>query len=73
MIYAASRDALDIEGLGKVLIEKLIKEELLSDVADIFELEASDIAGLENMGDLSAKKVIDQIELAKSVPLSRLL
>ena len=73
LIYAASRDALDIEGLGKVLIEKLIKEELLSDVADIFELKASDISGLENMGDLSAKKVIDQIDLAKSAPLSRLL
>jgi len=69
--YAASRDCLDIEGMGDKLVTQLVAAGLVADVADIFTLTESDLSGLERMGDLSAKNVVEQIERAKTQPLSR--
>ncbi len=79
--YFASRKAMDIEGLGWVLIETLVDHGIereagpwkLKNVADIYELTVSDIANLERKAEKSAKKLIDQIEASKSRGLQRLL
>lgn len=69
--YAASRECLDIEGMGDKLVEQLVEAKLVSDVADLFSLTVASLSGLDRMGDTSARKVIDQIAQAKSQPLSR--
>lgn len=69
--YATSRDCLDIEGMGEKLVEQLVANGRVKDVADLFTLTATDLAGLERMGETSARKVVEQIELARTRPLSR--
>jgi DNA ligase (NAD+) len=71
--YFASRKAMDIEGLGWVLIETLVDSGMIKDVADIYTLTVDDIANLERKAEKSAKKLIDQIEASKSRGLQRLL
>lgn len=71
--YAVSRDALDVEGLGEKVIAQLVANGLVSDVADVFALKSEDIAGLERMGEVSAAKIMLEIEKAKSLPLHRVL
>jgi DNA ligase (NAD+) len=71
--YFASRKAMDIEGLGWVLIETLVDSEMVKDVADIYKLTVEDIASLERRAEKSAKKLIDQIEASKTRGLQRLL
>lgn len=79
--YFASRKAMDIEGLGWVLIETLVDKGVeregekwkIKDVADIYDLTVSDIANLEGKGEKSATKLIEQIEASKTRGLQRLL
>lgn len=71
--YFASRKAMDIEGLGWVLIETLVDSGMIKDVADIYKLTVEDIANLERRAEKSAKKLIDQIEASKARGLQRLL
>jgi DNA ligase (NAD+) len=71
--YFASRKAMDIEGLGWVLIETLVDSGMVKDVADIYKLTVADIANLERKAEKSATKLIDQIEASKTRGLQRLL
>lgn len=71
--YFASRKAMDIEGLGWVLIETLVDGGMIKDVADIYKLTVSDIANLERKAEKSAVKLIEQIEASKTRGLQRLL
>ena len=54
--HYASRTAMDIEGLGDKLIEQLVDEGILSNIADIYALTIEQLATLERMGEKSAKK-----------------
>ena len=79
--YFASRRAMDIEGLGDVLIETLVSSGVerdgqtfkVTNVADLYELSVADISNLERKGEKSAAKLIEQIEASKSRGLQRLL
>ncbi len=71
--YFASRRAMDIEGLGEVLINVLVDSGMVRDVADLYSLKVEDIANLERKGEKSAKKLIEQIEASKTRGLQRLL
>lgn len=73
LLYAVSREALDIEGLGEKVIAQLVQHGLVNDVADIYTLEKTTLAGLERMGETSAQKIITEIEASKVLPLSRVL
>lgn len=64
---------MDIEGLGDKLVEKLLDEGLLTDVASIYGLDAARLAGLDRFGEKSAANLIAQIEASKAAGLSRLL
>ena len=71
--HFVSRRALDIEGLGAVLIEQLVNAGRLKNAADIFSLEKDELAQLERMGEKSAENVIGSVEESKTTTLARLL
>jgi DNA ligase (NAD+) len=73
ILYFASRKAMDIEGLGDVLIEKLVDLGLVKNVADLYDLKSEQIAELERMAEKSATNLINQIEASKQSGLQRLL
>lgn len=72
-LYFASRKAMDIEGLGYVLVETLVNNGMVKDVADIYALKLEDISNLERKAEKSASKLIEQIEASKERGLQRLL
>jgi DNA ligase (NAD+) len=69
----ASRDALDIEGLGERLADQLVSTGLVRDVPDLYRLTAADLAGLERMGGKSASNLIGELDRSRSVDLERFL
>jgi DNA ligase (NAD+) len=71
--YFASRKAMDIEGLGDVLINTLVDGGMVKDVADLYAIKTEDISNLERKGEKSAVKLIEQIEASKTHGLQRLL
>ncbi len=73
ILYFASRKAMDIEGLGEVLVEKLVDLEMVKNAADIYSLELDKIAELERMAEKSATNLINQIEASKTRGLQRLI
>lgn len=73
LIFFASKDAMDIEGLGKSIVEKFFDLGWLNSFADIYRLSADKISGLEGFGRKSADNLINAIEKSKSNPIHRLL
>ena len=73
IIHFASRDALDIEGLGPAMVELLVKNNLISQICDIYYLTADKIEALERMGKKSADNLIKAIENSKNSDFYRLI
>ncbi len=73
MVHFASKGAMDIEGLGPAVIEKLLDKKLITDAADIYYLKYEDIFALENFKEKSTANLLKAIEKSKKRPLSRLL
>lgn len=73
IIHFASREAMDIEGLGESVAASLVAAGLLTTPAGIYYLDAKDIAKLDRMGKKSAENLINAIENSKSAGLARLL
>ncbi len=73
LIFFASKDAMDIEGLGKSIVEKFHELGWLKSFPDIYRLSGNKIAGLEGFGQKSAENIINAIEKSKSNPIHRLL
>ncbi|MDO5667701.1 MAG: NAD-dependent DNA ligase LigA [Alcaligenaceae bacterium] len=73
LIHAASRKALDIEGLGDKLAEVLVEKEWVKSLADLYRLRAESIATLERMGPKSAQNLINAIEKSKEAKLSNFI
>lgn len=71
--HFASRDAMDIEGLGPALVQSLVEEKMVASPADLYHLRLPDVAMLERMGERSAQNLLSAIEKSKAQPLSRLL
>jgi len=71
--HYASRDALDIDGLGKKTAEALVRKELVKDIADLYVLSIKDILSLEGFSDKSSTQLIDAIDKKKSPRLDRFL
>ncbi len=67
--HFARRDAMDIEGLGDVVVEQLVDKSLVKDVADLYSLTLDQVTSLERMGKKSAQNLLDGIERSKSRPL----
>jgi DNA ligase (NAD+) len=71
--HFSSRNAMDIEGLGDVLVETLVDQKLISDPADLYTIKLDDVSALERMGKKSAQNLIDGVEKSKSNELWRLI
>ena len=71
--HFASRTAMDIEGLGKALVEQLVDEGLVHDVGDLYDLTLEQLAGLDRMAEKSAQNVLDALEVSKRQPFHRVL
>ena len=71
--HFASRDAMDIEGLGPAVIQQMIDGGLVHSAADLYYLHAQDIAQLDRMGEKSAENAIRAIEKSKANDLSKLI
>jgi len=71
--HLASRKAFDIEGLGEKIVEQLMKEGLVKDLADVFYLKREDLLPLERFADKSATNLKDEIEKSKRVSFERFI
>jgi DNA ligase (NAD+) len=71
--HFASRGAMNIEGMGEMLIGQLCEKGLIKSYADIYHLDASTLENLERMGKKSATKVLSELEKSKSNDVWRLL
>lgn len=67
------RDAMDIEGMGEALVDQLIAKKMVGAIADIYDLNADRLAGLERMGVRSAANLMGQIERSRAVPFERVI
>jgi DNA ligase (NAD+) len=73
LVHWASRDALDIRGLGEKVVILLIENNLVQSIADLYVLTRDQIANLERMGTRSAEKLMGAIAESKNQPWSRVL
>jgi DNA ligase (NAD+) len=71
--HFVSKGAMDIEGFGEKQAWRFLHEELISDVADIYDLDAETLQGLEGFGEISARNLLDQIEASRGRPFNRVL
>ena len=73
LAHFASRDAMDIEGMGIAVVENLVNAQLVKTPGDLYFLNEEDVAQLERMGKRSAKKLLAALEKSKEQDLSRLI
>ena len=73
IIHFASREAMNIEGLGEKVIEQLIDKGLISNIADIYTLKLEDVASLKKDGKKFAENLINSINKSKQNNLDRLI
>ena len=71
--FFASRNAMDIGGLGDKLVEQLVATGMVQDYADLYSLNVSQLQSLERMGKKSAQKIVDEIAISRDRGLVRLL
>lgn len=73
MIHFASRDAMDIDGVGPAVLQQLIESGLVSNPADLYDLRAEQLKGLDRIGKKSAQNAVDAIARSKENDLWRLI
>lgn len=71
--HFASRDAMDIDGLGEAIVDQLVNNGLIRTYADLYALEKNQLVPLERMADKSAQNLLDAIEGSKKRPLDRII
>ncbi len=73
ILHFASREAMNIKGLGDSIIEELLNRNLISNIADIYNLKLEDIASLKKNGQKFAQNLLDSINESKNNELYRLI
>lgn len=73
LAHFASRNAMDIEGLGEMAVQQLYKNNLIKDLSSVYFLKKEDLLKLELFADKKAQNLLNAIEKSKSRPLSRLV
>ena len=71
--HFASRNAMDIEGLGPAVVEQLAETGLVKDLSDLYELNVESLGALERMGEKSAQNLLDGLDRSKEQPFDRVL
>lgn len=73
LLHFASRGAMDIDGLGEKVAGQLVEQGLVEDLADVYRLDAETLAGLERMGEKSARNLVEAIDASRRRPLDRVI
>lgn len=73
LIHFASRNAMDIVGLGPAIIDKMFEVNLIGDPSALYNLQYEDLIGIERLGPKSARNLLDAIAKSKENPLARLI
>ena len=73
LIHFASRDAMDIEGLGPAVIEQLVAAGLVTHIDDLYRLSRDEVAAIDRMGEKSADNLLAAVEASKQQELARVL
>lgn len=73
IVHFASKGAMNIDGLGPRLVELLLSNGIISDIADLYSIRVEDIRELDRMGERSAENLVSAIEKSKEAGLERLL
>ena len=73
IVHYSRRFAMDVDHLGEALVDQLVDQGILRDVADLYDLEATTLEGLERMGKKSAQNVVDAITASRQRTFDRLL
>ena len=71
--HFASRNAMDIAGLGPTVVEQLVEQGLVQDLSNLYELNAESLGALERMGEKSAQNLLDGLDRSKEQPFDRVL
>lgn len=71
--HFVSRGAFNVDGVGPKIIDRFLEEGLISDAADLFDLEEGDILPLERFAEKSAQKIVEKIQSRKKIELSRFI
>ena len=71
--HFASRNAMNIEGLGEKVVEQLFREQLIKDVSDLYKITVEDLIKLDRMGLKSATNLVNAIEASKVNSMERVL
>jgi len=71
--HFASRDAMDIEGLGPAIIDQLVEKKLIRNISDLYFLKREDLISLERMGEKSTDNLLKAIEKSKKKSLANLI
>ncbi len=73
LIHFASRDAMDIEGMGEAVVKAVVEAGFVHSAADLYRLTAEQLSGLERMGEKSAANLLEALQQSKHRELERLL
>lgn len=73
ILHFASRDAMDIDGMGEAIVEQLVNAKLIKDYGDIYYLKFEDVMKLERMAEKSASNLMNAIEASKTKDLNKLI
>jgi len=73
IIHFATREAMDIEHVGPAVVEQLVENKFIKNIADLYSLRKDDLLKLERFADKSAQNIIDSIQRSKKVPHYRVL
>lgn len=73
LVHFASRDAMDIDGMGPAIVHQLLDQKLIGSPDGLYDLDSARLAGLERMGEKSADNLIAALEKSKSRGLARLV
>ncbi len=73
VLHFAARGVMDIDGLGEALVDQLVEQGLVRNIADLYGLTLEQLTELERMGKKSAAKLLEHIEASRGRPLPRVL
>jgi len=73
LLHFSARSVMDIDGLGEALVDQLVDQGLVKNIADLYRLKKEDLLRLERMGEKSAAKLLENIAESKKRPFARVL
>jgi DNA ligase (NAD+) len=73
LLHFAGRHVMDIDGMGDALVDQLLTQKIVHNIADLYSLTVDQLLTLERMGQKSAAKVIQNIDRSRAQPLARVL